>query len=187
MLSIMSSAWIQQHLKRPHLEEDIAKAKHLGFDHLCTGCYRVSLAIFISPFDACFSLLTASVHSFAAWQAILIFQQAVALGWGFSSLSHIIISAFSSLVDSWQMTILLSQVFFVIVDWHFVTLSPLCIGSLVVYLLIVCFCFSLGCVYSCFLSPSSFAGWVPILNLFIFTRFFFYLGRNFVIAPNARI
>jgi hypothetical protein len=50
---MMSSAWIQQQLKTT-LEEDIAKAKHLGS---ITGCYCVSLAIFISPLDACFFII----------------------------------------------------------------------------------------------------------------------------------
>ncbi len=40
------------------------------------------------------------------------------------------IGARSSLVDLWQMTAPLSWVFFVIVDCHFVAMSPLCIWFL---------------------------------------------------------
>ncbi len=63
-------------------------------------------------------------------QARSILQWTVAPGLGSSSLPHMIASAFPSLANLSQMTSLLSQVFFVIVDCHFVTMSPLYIGSL---------------------------------------------------------
>jgi len=60
-------------------------------------------------------------------------------------------------------------------------MSPLCIRSLPIFLLIVCFCFFfLGCVYLCFHLPCTFDGWVPILD-FYFTRFFFF---SWWIAPS---
>jgi len=51
-------------------------------------------------------------------------------GWGSSSLPHIKANASPYLVDLWQMTTLLSEVFFVIIDCHFIVMSTLCIGSL---------------------------------------------------------
>ncbi len=65
-----------------------------------------------------------------AQAAITIFSGLLQLVGGFSSLPHIIVSAPLSLVDLWQMIAFSSKVFFVIVDYHFVAMSPFCIVSL---------------------------------------------------------
>ncbi len=58
---------------------------------------------------------------------IVILQRLVALGWGSSSLPHIIASASLSLICD---NFFVLGLFFVTVDYHFVVMSPLCIGSL---------------------------------------------------------
>ncbi len=61
-------------------------------------------------------------------QAIMILQWVVTFGLGSSLLPHIIVSAPLSLANLWQTTTFSSQVFFVIIDCHFVALGPICIG-----------------------------------------------------------
>jgi hypothetical protein len=58
----------------------------------------------------------------------MVLQQVIALGQGSSSLPHIIASAPLSVINLWQMIAFSSWVFFVIVDYHFVAIGPLCIG-----------------------------------------------------------
>jgi len=78
----------------------------------------------------------------------MIFQPAVALGQGSSSLPHIIASAPSSLVDFGRWQFFCHRFFFVIVDFHFVAMSILCIRFspdfvdclLLFFLWVVCTC-----------------------------------------------
>jgi hypothetical protein len=60
----------------------------------------------------------------------LILQRVSELNQDSSCLPHIIASAPLSVVDLWSMIALSPWVFFVIVDYHFVAIGPLCIGSL---------------------------------------------------------
>jgi hypothetical protein len=60
----------------------------------------------------------------------MIFQRVVALDQGSSLFSQIIANALPSLVDLWKMIALFLKFFFVIIDCHFVIMSPLWMGSL---------------------------------------------------------
>jgi len=98
-------------------------------------------------------------------QAIAIFQGAAAFAQDSSSLSHIITSARSSVTDLWQTmicdydqaclwlpivpnhevkTVFWFQIFFVIVDLHFIAMGPICIGFFHYFSLIAYFRFFFG-------------------------------------------
>jgi hypothetical protein len=62
------------------------------------------------------------------------------------------------------------------VDYHFVAMSPLCIGSLLDFCRLFAFVFSLGCVYFYSHLAHTFDGNRPILD-FLFTWFFFFFQR----------
>jgi hypothetical protein len=65
----------------------------------------------------------------------------------------------------------------VIVDYRFVAMNPLCIGSLLDFRWLFAFVFSLGCVYLCSHLACTFDGWVPILD-FYFQGFSSFIPRN---------
>ncbi len=97
-------------------------------------------------------------------------QQAATLGQGSSSLPHIIFSP--PLANLWQMTAFSSLVFFVIVDCHFVVMSPLCIRSLPDFCCLFAFVFSFGLCLLTF-SFALYFWWMGSHPWFLFTGFFF--------------
>jgi hypothetical protein len=96
----------------------------------------------------------------------------------FISSTHHSCSAILSLVDLWQVTTLLSWVFFVIVDCHFVSMSHPCTRSLSDFCWLFAFVFSLGCVYLYSHLPCTFNGWVSILDFYLHGFSFFLLWMN---------
>jgi len=85
---------------------------HSCFDSLMTACAQTTIvchqrsflvpSMLVSYYWPCVSIALQHV------QAIAILQRATTLGWGSSSLQHIVPSALSSLADLWQMTTLSS-------------------------------------------------------------------------------
>jgi hypothetical protein len=57
--------------------------------------------------------------------------------------------------------------FFVIVDCHFVAMSPLCTRYLPEFCSLFAFVFSLACVYLCSHLPCTFDGWFSILDFYL--------------------
>ncbi len=100
------------------------------FYHLCTNQYCASLAASLVPSMLVFYYWQHLSIALQCAQAIMILQRAIALGRNFSFLPHVIISAPPSLANLWQMTILFSWVFFVIIDFHFIVMNLLSIRSL---------------------------------------------------------
>jgi len=141
------------------------------FYRLCKNHYRASSTIFFSPFNAYFSLLTMCVHSLVMCANHNNSSMGCCTWLGSSSLPHIIISGPMSLADLWHMTTFLSQVF-VIIDHHFITMDPICIGFFPYFLLIVCFCFFFGlCLLV--LSFALYFWWMDSCPWFLYTWYFF--------------
>jgi hypothetical protein len=86
------------------------------------------------------------------------------------------------------------KVFFVIIDCHFVVVSPLCIGSLSDFILfcwLFAFVFSLGCVFLYFHLPCTFDGCFSSL-IFIYRVFLLYTKTltytnilNLILVPSS--
>ncbi len=55
----------------------------------------------------------------------------------------------------------------IIVNCHFVSMSLLCIGSLLDFCWLFAFVFPLGCVYLCSHLPCTFDGWVSIHDFYL--------------------
>ncbi len=160
------------------------------FYHICTYHYCASLAIFFSPFDACFLLSTMHVHSFE--MAIIIFQQAITLGWGSSCFPHIIVSAPSSLVDLCANNNSFISCFLCYLDHHFMAMGPICIQFLP-FFFVDCFLLFLlwvvsTCAFICLvLLMDGFRSLILKINKFIHDFFssLFFLAHLSHLLPGA--
>jgi hypothetical protein len=137
------------------------------FYHLCTDHYCALLVIFFSPLNVCFLLSIANVHSLIA-----------CTNHSDSSVGYYIWSQF--LISSTHHNLCTSITSQFVAEDNFFILGLLCYCWLsfcshvyflhrvfILFLLTICFFFSLGCVYVCSYLPHIFVGWVPILEFYL--------------------
>ncbi len=100
-------------------------------------------SMFVSHYQLCVSIALQRA------QAITILKRVATLGRSSSFLPHIIANAPLSLVDLWQATTFLSQVFFVIIDCHFIAMGTIFIGFFFIKIVDCLFSFYLWVMSTC--------------------------------------